>query len=98
MACRRTSIHSHAKPRPVECGVYAAVISYYQLTADTEPHVIAATQRRDVVAAWEMFRDLGHVSEAVMLPVSVCKRRLIEAGEIEPDTRNRYYMPRMEAT
>lgn len=98
MTTRKTSIHKAAKPRADKSPeIYGAVVSVYRLSHDTEPHVIAGRQRKDVVLAWEMFGDIGNVSEATILPVSLCRRRLIEAGIMKADEKNRYYMPQ-EAT
>lgn len=97
MPTRRTSIFAAKKSNVDPFEAYGAIVSVYWLTPDTEPAVIAATQRKDVVAAWRIFGELAAVSEATMLPVCLCRRRLIEAGILAADTRNPYYRPQ-EAT
>ena len=53
----------------------------YVPTPETSPQAIADAQRADVAAAWKGgIRTVEAISEAVILPVSVVRRRLEELG------------------
>src|SRR5262249_29876090 len=57
----------------------------YELTPDTEPEAIAAAQRAEVARAREFLTPLGRatakrISDLVVLPVWVVRRRLAELG------------------